>query len=535
MRRLAVPLFLMAAAWVCPARSAPREPRRPDAATLVGKKPAGKKPRPATRPAEPPAGDRESRLRQRREKARRIAEINRRLLKLFTAGKYDECRPLIEQILRIDPKNNIAWYNLACVHSRAGRKDEAVKSLNTAVEHGYCGFRHLQRDPDLEAIRGEPGYKRLIARKEEIQRQRAARIREHLREQFGEGYLYEIDHDRKLVFATNVDRRTLRDMKRRLTAYASAQWKHLFGHRFERYLTIVIPRSGDWQWAGRGGFYSRGPHVLYARTVGLTLVHEFTHALHAADQEAFGQLHPIWITEGLATLFESSKVVGGRAAPQPNRRLIMLQGILRRKRTIPFDEFVGYSHRKFMTRATTAYAQCRYMMMYLHDRGLLKEWYDAYVDGYDGDRSGAAALEKVLGKKLGEIEADWKKWVGKLKAPVLRLPPRHAYLGIQLRAGVDGVRIVRVVPGSGADEAGLKGDDVIIRIDGERTVDPERLVAIVYRHEVGDEVKVLYRRDGKYRRAAVTLGAMPGARRQPKRQPKPTSQPATKPAGKKAA
>ncbi len=534
MRRVAALLFLIAAVPVCPVRSAPRKPQVPPAATLVGKKP-GKPDRPDTRPARPHRDDKNEQLRRRREKARKIAEINRRVFRLFAAEKYAECRPLLERVLEIDPHNNIAWYNLACVHSRAGRKEEAIESLNTAVGHGYSAFRHLQRDPDLEAIRKTSGYKKLVARKDEIQRQRAAKIRDHLREQFGKGYLYEIDHDRKLVFATNVDRRTLVEMKQRLTAYAAAQWKGLFTNRFERYLTIVIPKSSDWKWDGRGGFYSRGPHVLYARTVGLTLVHEFTHALHAADQEAFGQLHPIWITEGLATLFESSRVVAGRAAPQPNRRLNMLQSILRRRRTIPFGEFVGYSHRKFMTEAMTSYAQCRYMMMYLHGKGLLREWYDAYVDGYDGDRSGAAALEKVFGQKLGEIEADWKKWVMKLKAPVLRLPPRHAYIGIQLRPGVDGVRVVRVVPGSGADKAGLRADDVIIRIDGERTVDPERLLAIVYRHEVGDKVKVRYRRDGEYSQVAVTLGAMPASKRAPEPRRRPEPKPATKPARKKAA
>ncbi|MGB2822486.1 MAG: tetratricopeptide repeat protein, partial [Phycisphaerae bacterium] len=462
MRRIAAPLFLFAAVLVCQVQSAPEKPAGPAAATLVskrsgerpGEKP-GKPDTPATRPARDPRDDEDKQLRQRLEKARRIAGINRRLVRLFEAGKYTECRPLLQQILEIDPNNSIAWYNLACVYSRVGRKDKAVESLNTAVEHGYSGFRHLERDPDLEAIRKTPGYKRLIDRKDEIQRQRAARIRDHLREQFGEGYIYEIDHDRKLVFATNVDRRTLVEMKQRLTAYAAAQWKGLFTHPFERYLTIVIPRSSDWRWPGRGGFYSRGPHMLYARTVGLTLVHEFTHALHAADQDGFGQDHPIWITEGLATLFESSRIVAGRAVPQPNRRLNMLQGILRRKRTIPFGQFVRYSHPKFMSDPMTAYAQCRYMLMYLHSKGLLKRWYDAYTAGYDGDRSGATALTEVCGKELAEIEADWKKWVMELDAPVLRLPPEHAYLGIQLQAGVDGVRIARVVPDSGADEAGL--------------------------------------------------------------------------------
>ena len=170
------------------------------------------------------------------------------------------------------------------------------------------------------------------------------------------------------------------------------------------------------------------------------------------------------------------------------------------------------------------------------DKGLLKKWYDAYLAGYDDDRSGAKAMEKVLGKKLGDIEADWKKWVAALKPPVLRLPPKHAYLGIQLRAGVDGVRVMRVVPGSGADRAGIQADDVIFRVDGERTIDPEHLMAVIYEHEVGDKVKVRYRRGGTYHDTTVTLGALPGRRPRPKPKPKPKTRPAaTQPASKKAA
>ena len=532
MRRTMIWLLLAAAGLAIPAQAAPTKAREPKVPSIAGEAATSRRAR--TRPAE----DKQAQRRRRRENARKIVEINRKLFKLFEQAKYDQCRPLLEKVLEIDPNNNVAWYNLACVHSRAGRKDQAVKSLETAVEHGYSDFHHCERDSDLDAIRQSPGYKRLIARKGEIQRQRAAKIRDQLREQFGEGYLYEIDHDRKLVFATNVDRHTLEEMNRRLTAYASAQWKHLFAHGFERYLTIVIPKSADWQWGGIGGFYARGPHMLYARTVGLTLIHEFTHALHAADQEAVGQQHPIWITEGLATLFESSKLVAGRSVPQPNRRLIMLQAILRRKRTIPFGEFVRLSHPKFMSKATTAYAQGRYVMMYLHEKGLLKKWYDTYQAGYDDDRTGAKALEKVLGKKLARIEADWKTWAAALDPPVLRLPPKHAYLGIQLRAGIDGVQVIRVVPGSGAHKAGLKADDVIFTVDGERTIDPGQLMAIIYEHEVGDKVPVRYRRDGKYKNTAVTLGAMPGRQRRPrpKPKPKPKTRPATtQPATRKAA
>jgi len=517
-------LILAPAAWGRPARgpaSAPAaegaEKARPEA------KPD---PRPESRPSQA------DQARTRREKARKIAAINVKLTRLFRAGKYGQCEPLLRQILDVDPNNNVAWYNLACVRSRSGQGEKAIRCLNTAVENGYTAFRHMERDPDLDAIRQAPGYKKLLARRGEIQRAHAARIRDELRERFGEGYLYEIDHERRLVFATNVDRTTLADMKQRLSAYASAQWRDLFTHPFEGYVTIVVPKSSDWRWGPAiGGFYSRPGRVLFARSVGYVLVHEFTHALHGADQEGRGQRHPIWITEGLATLFESSQVSGGHALPQPNRRLVLLQMLLKRKRTIPFGQIVKFNHPTFMKRASVAYSQCRYMLMYLHAKGLLRTWYDAYTDGFDKDATGAKAMEAACGKKLGEIEADWRKWVLALEPPVLQLPPKSAYIGIQLRADTDGVHVTEVVKASGADKAGLRPGDVIVAIDGERVVDPALLMQIVHGHEVGDEIEVRYRRGGKYHETAVRLGELPErlTRRRSRRRPAPRARPAPKP------
>ena len=135
--------------------------------------------------------------------------------------------------------------------------------------------------------------------------------------------------------------------------------------------------------------------MLIARTVGLTLIHEFTHALHRADQEGFDQSHPIWITEGLATLFESSRIVAGHAVPEPNRRLNSLQRLLRRKAQIPLSELIRISHAKFMQNPTASYSEVRYFMMYLHSKGMLRKWYDTYVELYDEDRTGRVAVEML--------------------------------------------------------------------------------------------------------------------------------------------
>jgi len=191
-----------------------------------------------------------------------------------------------------------------------------------------------------------------------------------------------------------------------------------------------------------------------------------------------------------------------------------------------------------MAKSSTAYPQGRYIFMYLHEKGLLKKWYDAYTSGYDKDDSGAKAIEKVTGKSLDKAEAAWLAWVAKLKDVPLRLAARQAYIGVQLARQVDGLRILRVVPRSAADKAGLKDNDVIVKLDGRRMVDIGELLRTVTSHKVGDRVKIEFRRGEQYKTVTAKLGAVPNdlmstRRRRPTR--RRNTKPRTQPAKKKAA
>lgn len=489
----------------------------------------------ATEPAEPasshaPAEGQADALRR----ARKVAALNRRLIELAKAGKFAECKPILAEALQIDPANATAWYNMACVHSRLGAPEEAIDCLHKALECGYSDFRHMDHDGDLDAIRDLPAYRKLLKRNQQVQRARAEKMKHALRERFGQGYIVEVDHASKLVFATDIDRQTLRELKTGLTAYAEAQWADLFTHRFEQYVTIIVPSSASGPIDPRrgGGYYTHAQRLLVARQIGMVLTHEFTHALHDADQDGLGQRHPIWIMEGLATLFESSVIADGHVAPQPNHRLNLLKRLIDRKRNIPWKQFLRFNQAKFMGRVMAAYPQCRYMMMYLHDTNRLQKWYDAYTAGYEADPSGAEALEQVFGKPLAQIEADWIEWVRRQESPPVRLAADSAYIGVRTRGQTDGLLILQVVPGSGADEAGLRPGDVIVSIDGRRTVDSPELLRRVSQHDVGDEIELRFRRNGQYETIVVTLGRWPGQR--PATRPAPATTPATRPARKAA-
>jgi len=473
--------------------------------------------------------------REHMAKMRRIMALNREAIEQFKAGRFDRCKAKLEEILKLDPNNDIAHYNLACMYSRRKKFNKAIDELNTAVSNGYTAFGYMEQDPDLDPLRKLPGYKKILVRRDKIQRDRAGKILATLKRRFGEEFICEIDHDSKLVFATNIDTHTLEELKVSLSKYARAQWKALFDNRFDEYVTVVIPRVAKDLPARLGGAYDPNQRQLIVRSIGMVLTHEFTHALHFADQAALGQGHPIWVIEGLATLFESSKMVNGAAKPLPNHRVNIIKSIVRRKASIPWREFFNLSHGGFMKRNATAYPQGRYIFMYLHTKGLLKKWYDAYTSGYEEDDTGAKAIEKVTGKSLDKVEADWRAWVAKLKSVPLRLSAKQAYIGVQLARQVDGLRIVRVVPGSAADRCGLENNDVIIKLDGRRMVDIGELLRTVTSHKVGDRVKIEFRRGEKYKTVTAKLGAVPKdltstRRRRPprKRKPKPRTQPAKK-------
>jgi tetratricopeptide (TPR) repeat protein len=74
---------------------------------------------------------------------RRALEIDRRLVALL-------------------PNDFLARYNLACSLALAGRPDEAIDSLSSAILLGYDDLAHLEVDPDLDSLRERPDFRALL-------------------------------------------------------------------------------------------------------------------------------------------------------------------------------------------------------------------------------------------------------------------------------------------------------------------------------------------------------------------------------------
>jgi S1-C subfamily serine protease len=100
-------------------------------------------------------------------------------------------------------------------------------------------------------------------------------------------------------------------------------------------------------------------------------------------------------------------------------------------------------------------------------------------------------------------------------------------LGIQIdpaqrleqRADIHGVVVLRVVPGSPAEKAGLRGivqdysgitvGDIVVAIAGSRVRDYDELYNTLDGHHAGETVKVTVSRDGKKRDVPIELVSLP--------------------------
>ncbi|MCE5326580.1 MAG: PDZ domain-containing protein [Planctomycetaceae bacterium] len=289
----------------------------------------------------------------------------------------------------------------------------------------------------------------------------AARLKE-----FGQGYVSHIDRDRRLIYISALDKQNLDDTMSLLADFTDAQRKTLFKEPLPWYVTVILPSVEHYRKlapkANAVGFYHPASRTLISIDRGRTLLHEYTHALHHADQAAANQLHPIWITEGLATLFEAAEITPEGLKPVADPRLGVVQRAIHTGSCPPLKWLLGCDDKLFMKDPSLTYSQARYVMFYLYQRGQLDAWYATYKEGFAQDPTGQVAMERVLGQAIEGLDRTWKSWAARVEVPA---GLRHDYrgrLGIQMNDDTRGVKIISMLPQGAAAQAGrLRVGDVI--------------------------------------------------------------------------
>jgi pimeloyl-ACP methyl ester carboxylesterase len=72
-------------------------------------------------------------------------------------------------------------------------------------------------------------------------------------------------------------------------------------------------------------------------------------------------------------------------------------------------------------------------------------------------------------------------------------------------SSISGSHIKKVVPGSSADRAGIKMDDVVISIDGQNIQNTNQFLALLKKHHGGDKLKISFYRESKIKQTTITL------------------------------
>lgn len=63
---------------------------------------------------------------------------------------------------RIHPDDQLTLYNLACAYALNDQEDEALRELQAAVRAGFDDADHIENDPDLQSLRDDPRYRRIV-------------------------------------------------------------------------------------------------------------------------------------------------------------------------------------------------------------------------------------------------------------------------------------------------------------------------------------------------------------------------------------
>jgi hypothetical protein len=118
---------------------------------------------------------------------------------------------------------------------------------------------------------------------------------------------------------------------------------------------------------------------------------------------------PSWFNAGLASIYARPIEKGGHIWGLPNWRLPNLKRQLRAKTLPSIPTLLKTTRDGFYSADYDSYAFARYLVLYLQEKGKLRDFYQKFVADTK-DLTGQAAMEDVLGEKLDTFEPKWRKW-----------------------------------------------------------------------------------------------------------------------------
>ncbi len=94
----------------------------------------------------------------------RYARVIEILAGLYTKqGRIADGLRMDRRLVRLQPANAMAHYNLACSLALSRRRSDALRVLRRAVQLGYRDVDWMLQDPDLEGLKGHTEFLKLLS------------------------------------------------------------------------------------------------------------------------------------------------------------------------------------------------------------------------------------------------------------------------------------------------------------------------------------------------------------------------------------
>lgn len=452
-----------------------------------------------------------------------VREIRRALRAQWPAAVERGDLPAAEQALarlvRFAPEDELAWLNLMRVQLAQSKVQAAEESLRSAVERGWSDLRRLAADPRLKPLRERELGRQLLANAAVIGRASAELRAQRAAREMGPKAVVTLDDQLHIAVVSALEPAATEAARREIAAVAD--WfaravlpegvpVRVAGDKPDElpdvWVVVRLPSRAQFdRWAASelgaragsvGGLYDHDRKELVTRDTGGTLRHEFAHALHWRHCDRLGQVHPMWVQEGLCSLVEDvepSADGAGPLRPVVSWRTNTVRNMAGIGRLPAWDRLLAKDADAFVsTNPLANYAVARSIFLFLSEKGVLRNWYTAFTAGHAADPTGREAFQIALGRPVADVERQWRAWAAALPAA----PDAQSLLAAGLPFDVepdaaDGLRITSL-PGAAA--GGLRLGDVVTRIGSVEVRDLHDLARALADRRPGDKLEVAYRR-----------------------------------------
>jgi len=120
-----------------------------------------------------------------------------------------------------------------------------------------------------------------------------------------------------------------------------------------------------------------------------------------------------------------------------------------------------------------------------------------------------AMSEPGVGRWLASVgRGDAPVAVGIVSAKARKIDPPQLVLGVALREHPQGLSVEELIPGLGADRAGVRQGDVLMRVGDKKVIAVQQVVNRLQSQQEGEEVEIELLRNGKVERLRVQLSEL---------------------------